>query len=47
MSRLVLTMLFEELLRRYAVIELTGPLVHLHSNWINGLVSMPVKAIPR
>ncbi|WP_198348153.1 cytochrome P450 [Plantactinospora sp. KBS50] len=47
MSRLVLGMLFEELTRRYAAFELTGPLVHLHSNWINGLVSMPVKAIAR
>jgi cytochrome P450 len=47
MSRLVLTVLFEELVRRYAAFEPTGPPVHLHSNWINGLVSMPVKAIPR
>jgi cytochrome P450 len=47
MSRLVLRMLFEELLARYAAFELTGPLVHLHSNWINGLVSMPVRAIAR
>jgi cytochrome P450 len=47
MSRLALTVLFEALARRYAAFEPTGPLVHLHSNWINGLVSMPVKAIPR
>jgi cytochrome P450 len=47
MSRLVLAILFEELVRRYAGFERTGPLVHLHSNWINGLVSMPVKAIAR
>lgn len=47
MSRLALAVLFEELVRRYAAFELTGPLVHLHSNWINGLVSMPVKAIAR
>jgi cytochrome P450 len=47
MSRLVLNILFEELVRRYAAFEPIGPLVHLHSNWINGLVSMPVTAIPR
>jgi len=47
MSRLALTMLFEELVARYAGFELVGPLVHLQSNWINGLVSMPVVATPR
>ena len=29
------------------LMDLTGPLVHLHSNWINGLVSMPVTARAR
>ena len=46
-SRLALVLLFEELVKRYAAVELTGPLVHLRSNWINGLVSMPVRAVPR
>lgn len=46
-SRLALVMLFEELAKRYRAFELTGPLVHLRSNWINGLVSMPVRAIAR
>jgi len=46
-SRLALVVLFEELGRRYAAFEQTGPLVHLRSNWINALVSMPVRAIAR
>jgi len=44
-SRLALVVLFEELGKRYAAFEQTGPLVHLRSNWINALVSMPVRAI--
>ena len=47
MSRLVLSYLFEELIDRYESFAAAGPLVHLHSNWINGLVSMPVRAVPR
>lgn len=47
MSRLALSILFQELAGRFAGFESAGPLVHLHSNWINGLVSMPVRAVPR
>ncbi|WP_232233937.1 cytochrome P450 [Micromonospora chokoriensis] len=47
MSRLALTLLFEELVRRYAGFELTGPPTHLRSNWINGLVSLPVRQVGR
>jgi cytochrome P450 len=46
-SRLGLTTLFEELIARYERFERAGPAVHLYSNWINGLVSMPVLARPR
>ncbi|WP_018789037.1 cytochrome P450 [Micromonospora sp. CNB394] len=46
-SRLALSILFEELAAAYTRFDRTGPLVHLQSNWINGLVSMPVQGIPR
>jgi len=46
-SRLGLTMLFEELFARWEHVERAGPVTHLYSNWINGLVSMPVQVKPR
>jgi cytochrome P450 len=46
-SRLALGMLFEELTGRLESLEVTGPVTHLYSNWINGLVSMPVVGRPR
>jgi cytochrome P450 len=46
-SRMALGILFEELTSRYEQFDRTGPVVHLYSNWINGLVSMPVLAKPR
>ncbi|GIE99523.1 cytochrome P450 [Paractinoplanes rishiriensis] len=47
LSRMALTMLFEELLGRFERIEPAGPPRHLYSNWINGLTSMPVAVTPR
>jgi cytochrome P450 len=47
MSRLVLSVLFEELAGRFEGFTATAPPVHLHSNWINGLVSLPVRGAPR
>jgi cytochrome P450 len=47
MSRLALSVLFEELVGRYEGFASTGPPAHLQSNWINGLVSMPVRGTPR
>jgi cytochrome P450 len=47
LSRLVLTVLFEELASRFTGFTAVAPPVHLHSNWINGLVSLPVRGTPR
>jgi cytochrome P450 len=47
LSRLALTMLLEELAANVEEIQPTGPLTHLYSNWVNGIVSMPVLAKPR
>jgi cytochrome P450 len=47
MSRMALRLLFIDLLARFTGIEPVGEPQHLHSNWINGLVSMPVRAKPR
>lgn len=46
-SRLALRLLFEELLATVERIEPTGPVVHLTSNWVNGIVSLPVLGKPR
>lgn len=46
-SRMGLMMLFEELIDRFDHFERIGPPVHLYSNWVNGLVSMPVLAEAR
>jgi cytochrome P450 len=47
MSRMALRLLFTDLLDRFAGIEPVDEPRHLYSNWINGLVSMPVRAKPR
>jgi cytochrome P450 len=46
LSRLALSMLFEELVTRFERIELAAPPRHLYSNWINGLTSMPIAVSP-
>lgn len=43
-SRLALGMLFEQLVAEVERFELAGEVLHLRSNWINGLVSMPMVA---
>lgn len=42
LSRLALRLLFNELVANFEQIDLVGPVTHLSSNWVNGLVSMPV-----
>lgn len=46
LARLQLRVLFEELLRRLPDLELAGPPVRLRSNWVNGLVSLPIRYAP-
>lgn len=46
-SRLGLELLFGELASRFERFERAGPAAHLYSNWINGLVSMPVRGLSR
>ncbi len=43
LARLELRVMFEELLARVADVELTGPIRHVRSNFINGIKSMPVR----
>jgi cytochrome P450 len=43
LARLEVRVMFEELLPRLADIELTGPVVRLRSNFINGIKHMPVR----
>ncbi len=43
LARLEIRVMFEELLPRLADIELTGPVVRLRSNFINGIKHMPVR----
>ncbi len=43
LARLELRVMFEELLGRIGDIELTGPVRHVRSNFINGIKSMPVR----
>ena len=38
-------MLFEELLKRVPEIELAGPVRRLRSDFINGIKTMPVRAL--
>lgn len=46
LSRVALRILFKELLDGFEQIELGGPVRHLTSNWVNGIVSMPVVGKP-
>ena len=43
LARLEVRVMFEELVPRLADIELTGPVVRLRSNFINGIKHMPVR----
>lgn len=43
LARLEVRVVFEELLKRVASIEVTGPITRLRSNFINGVKSMPVR----
>ncbi len=43
LARLELRVMFEELLARVTDVELTGPVRHVRSNFINGIKSMPVR----
>ncbi|MEV8457185.1 cytochrome P450 [Streptomyces sp. NPDC052095] len=47
LARLELTVMFEELLRRVEVAELTGRVRRLRSNLLWGFDSLPVKFVPR
>jgi cytochrome P450 len=47
LARLETKILFQELLPRLQSIELTGPARRIRSNFVNGIKSMPVRAITR
>lgn len=47
LSRIALRMLFEELVCELESVDLAGPVTHLTSNWVNGIVSMPISGKPR
>ncbi len=47
LARLETRILFQELLPRLDTIELTGPVVRLRSNFVNGIKRMPVKLSTR
>jgi cytochrome P450 len=47
LARLETKVLFQELLPRLASIELTGPVRRIRSNFVNGIKSMPVRALTR
>ncbi len=44
LARMALPMLFGELVDRFECVEAAGDAVHLFSNWINGVVSLPITA---
>ncbi len=46
LARLEIGILLEEVLARNVRFELTGPPVRLSSNFVNGIKSMPVRAVP-
>lgn len=46
LSRVALRMLFEQLTANFDHFELAGSVTHLTSNWVNGIVSMPVIGKP-
>lgn len=47
LSRVALRIFFRELTDGVEQLELAGPVTHLTSNWVNGIVSMPVLGKPR
>jgi cytochrome P450 len=47
LARLETRILFEELLPRLQSIELTGPVVRMRSNFVNGIKHMPIRAVTR
>jgi cytochrome P450 len=47
LARLEIRVMFEELLPRLRDLELTGPIVRLRSNFINGIKHMPVHAVTK
>jgi cholest-4-en-3-one 26-monooxygenase len=46
LARLEIRVLFEELAKRVARVELAGPVERLRSNFINGIKHMPVRLVP-
>jgi cytochrome P450 len=46
LARLEVRVVFEELLKRVASVEITGPPARLRSNFINGIKHLPVKVMP-
>jgi cytochrome P450 len=47
LARLTLRVEFEEILRRFAAVELTGAPSRVHSNFVGGLKHLPVRMTPR
>jgi cholest-4-en-3-one 26-monooxygenase len=47
LARMEMSILFEELVKRVASVERTGPVRRLRSNFINGLKHLPVRLTPR
>ena len=47
LARMEMSILFEELVKRVASVERTGPVKRLRSNFINGLKHLPVRITPR
>jgi len=47
LARMEMSILFEELVKRVASVERTGPVKRLRSNFINGLKHLPVRMTPR
>jgi len=46
LARMEMSILFEELVKRVASVERTGPVKRLRSNFINGLKHLPVHLTP-
>jgi cholest-4-en-3-one 26-monooxygenase len=46
LAKLEIRITFEELLKRSATIELTGPPARLRSNFFNGIKRLPVRVTP-
>jgi cytochrome P450 len=46
LARLEARVAFEELLRRLPDLALAGPVTRLRSNWVNGILAMPVRFTP-